>query len=287
LEDPGNLGETLERQLGEYVMRGGSLLITLGTASMPRGRVPIIGLHLVEVRETQSAGSVDAGSAALRDAGQFENAKFFDTAHITPASDTHVLAKLNDGAPLMIEQDLGEGRVLVFASAFDNVTNDFPIHTSFVPFVAQTARYLAGQEDAPSSLIVGSALELRRARDQGVAADVIGPDGKHELSLSEASRATGYEVEREGFYEIDRADGHRLLIAAHADRRESDLTRVPEETLTLWRNTGNNAAQASSSTVLEVTRPWDLWRYFLLLVLAAAIVESFFAMRYLRAGEIS
>lgn len=288
LEDPGDLNEALERQLGDYVRRGGSLLITLGTASMQGGRVPVIGLHFTEVRETQGAGSVDAASAALRGAGGFENAQFFDEAHITPAPGSRVLAKLDDGAPLMIEQPLGEGRVLVFASAFDNVTNDFPLHTSFVPFVAQTARYLAGQEDAASSMTIGSAVELRRARAQGVAADVVGPDGKHELSLGEASRATAFELDREGFYEINRADGRRFLVAAHADRRESDLARIPEETLELWKNTGNNTAPASGATaVQEETRPWDLWRYFLLLVVAAAIAESLFAMRYLRAGQIS
>ncbi|HEX4809603.1 MAG TPA: BatA domain-containing protein [Bryobacteraceae bacterium] len=287
LEDPSASSETLERQLGEYVRRGGALLITLGTASMQRGRVPVIGLHFSEVRETQGAGSVDSGSPAMRGAGQFENARFFDAAHITPAVDTHVLAKLDDGAPLLIEQNLGEGRVLVFASAFDNVTNDFPLHTSFVPFVAQTGRYLAGQEDTASSMTVGSAVELRRARDQGVAADVIGPDGKHELSLGEASRATGYELDRQGFYEVNRADGHRFLVAAHPDRRESDLARVAEETLTLWRNTGINASATANAAGQQETRPWSLWRYVLLAVLAAAVAESVFAVRYLRAGGIS
>ncbi|MGC2660304.1 MAG: BatA domain-containing protein [Bryobacteraceae bacterium] len=287
LEDPGSLADTLERQLGDYVRRGGSLLITLGTSSMQRGRVPVVGFHFAEVRETQGAGTVDSsGSAALRGAGGFENVRFFDAAHITPAADSRTLAKLDDGAPLVIEQDLGEGRVLVFASAFDNVTNDFPLHTSFVPFVAQTGRYLAGQEDVPSSMTIGSAIELRRARDQGVAADVVGPDGKHELSLSEASRATAYEMEHEGFYEVTRADGHKFLVAAHADRRESDLARIPEETLTLWKNTGTGAAQGLN-TAAGVTRPWDLWRYFLLLVLAAAFAESLFAIRYLRAGQVS
>jgi hypothetical protein len=32
--------------------------------------------------------------------------------------------------------------VEVFASTFDNIDNDFPLHASFVPFVEQTARYL-------------------------------------------------------------------------------------------------------------------------------------------------
>ena len=67
-------------------------------------------------------------------------------------------------------------------------------------------------------------MQLRRTRDQGTAADVIGPDGKHELSLAEATQALSFDLEREGFYEVQRADGRRMLMAAHADRRESDLT---------------------------------------------------------------
>ena len=45
-------------------------------------------------------------------------------------------------------------------------------------------------------------------------------------------------MNREGFYEIHRANGRQELVAVHADRRESDLTPMPQETLDLWRNTG-------------------------------------------------
>jgi hypothetical protein len=37
--------------------------------------------------------------------------------------------------------------VQVFASTFDNIGNDFPLHSSFLPFVEQTARYLGRQHD--------------------------------------------------------------------------------------------------------------------------------------------
>jgi hypothetical protein len=73
------------------------------------------------------------------------------------------------------------------------------------------------------------------------------------------------------------------LLAVHADRRESDLTTIPEETLLLWRNTGNSAAVMDPAPSAErQTLPWSLWRYALLLVLIAALVESLFASRYLR-----
>ena len=111
---------------------------------------------------------------------------------------------------------------------------------------------------------------------------MIGPDGKHELSLAEATHALSFDLEREGFYEVQRADGRRVLMAAHPDRRESDLRRVPGETLALWRNTGSTAAETVSGTVEHQTHPWSLWRYVMVLVLVTAVVESVFASRYLK-----
>ena len=48
--------------------------------------------------------------------------------------DARVAARLTDQTPLLMDQQVGEGHVLVFASTFDNIANDFPLHASFVPF---------------------------------------------------------------------------------------------------------------------------------------------------------
>jgi hypothetical protein len=129
--------------------------------------------------------------------------------------------------------------------------------------------------------VAGTPVTLRRTREQGAAADVIGPDGKHELGLGEAAKALSFGLAREGFYEVQRANGRRSVEAVHADRRESDLSRIPQETLDLWRNTGSSTAAATGS-VEQQTVPWSLWRYVLAIALAAAIVESIFASRYLK-----
>jgi hypothetical protein len=131
-------------------------------------------------------------------------------------------------------------------------------------------------------VVTGTAVTLRRTREQGAAADVIGPDGKHELGLGEAAKALSFGLTKEGFYEVQRASGRRSVEAVHADRRESDLSRIPQETLDLWRNTGSStAATAAGSAERQQTAPWSLWRYVLAVALAAAIVESIFASRYL------
>ncbi len=289
LSDPGELDSATARALCAYVSKGGAVLIALGPKSERTGRVPLSSDRFTAMYETQGAGFVDNQNAALAGVGRLENVQFSEAVRLSVKPGARVVAKLADGSPLLVEESMGEGRVLIFASTLDNSTNDFPLHTSFVPFVVQTGRYLAGTEETTSSVVAGTTVALRRTRNEGSAADVIGPDGKHQLSLSEATKALSFDLGQDGFYEVQRADGRRLLMAVHADRRESDLSTAPEETLVLWRNTGNTTAGAKPSNgsgatggVDRQTRPWSLWRYVMVLVLITALIESVFASRYLK-----
>ena len=200
-----------------------------------------------------------------------------------PNAAAKVIAKFADGSPLLTEERIGEGRVLTFAAMLDNSNSDFPLHASYVPFVVQSGLYLAGASDIPSSEVVGTPATLRHAKSETTAADVVGPAGKHELTLSDASKAMTFDLAQAGFYEVQSASGRRSLLAVHADRRESDLTAIPEETLNLWRNTGTNApAEKTAAAGQSSTAPWSLWRYVLVLALISACVESLFAVRYLK-----
>ena len=90
-----------------------------------------------------------------------------------------MLARLNDQTPLVLERKIGEGKVLVFASTFDNVSNDLPLHAAWVPFVQQSAAYLGGGADEqPVNVPVDSYVELRPPRARTTAAEVLDPDGK-------------------------------------------------------------------------------------------------------------
>ncbi len=80
---------------------------------------------------------------------------------------SRVVARLTDQTPLLLEKKIGEGRVLLFASGLDNLTNDFPLHPVFVPFVEQTALYLSGTERRSGSRLVDSFLDLRTSKEAG------------------------------------------------------------------------------------------------------------------------
>ncbi|MBV9760744.1 MAG: BatA and WFA domain-containing protein [Acidobacteriaceae bacterium] len=282
LSDVGDPGDTLNRALEDYVRRGGAVLVALGQRSASHGRVPISGERFTEQRQAEGVGFLDAQHAALAGVAHLDNVQVFDWMRLQPKTGARVLAKLADGSPLLVEESIGEGRLLIFTSSLDNSGNDFALHASFVPFVAQMGRYLAGGEETPSSVTAGTPVALRRTREKGTAADVIGPDGRHELSIKEGAQALTFELARAGYYEIQRADGRRTPIAVNADRRESDLTTIPAETLALWRNTGDTTTGAQPSGAERQSEPRSLWRYALLLVLAAALAESMFGSRYLR-----
>jgi len=297
LSDLGNVPPELDSALQNYVRNGGSVLVALGPASAVLPRVPLLDEAIQASNYAGREGDrfltvtdVDAGHPALRAVDRFSGVKFYQTVRVNPMK-SRVLAKMNDQTPLVMERNIGEGKVLVFASTFDNVSNDLPLHASWVPFVAQAALYLGGGgAEQPVNLPVDSYVELRSAdasnKNSGAAAEVLDPEGKRVFSLEEAIKATNFALDREGFFEIKTASGRRSLVAAHADRRESDLAQIPKETLDLWKGTGavdaQGGANAGAGQESASERPWPLWPYLLLVLLGIAVAESVVADRYLR-----
>lgn len=291
LDDVGTVSSTLEDALKKYVNAGGSVLIALGPASAAQPKVPLtdetIEAAAYAGREGErflDVAEIDSGHPALRSVEKFSGVKFYQAIHVTPGK-SRVLARLNDQTPLVLERQLGEGKVLVFTSTFDNVANDLPLHASWVPFVERSAAYLAGSgAEQPVNLTVDSYVELRTADNKAAAAEVLDPDGKRLLSLAEATTAKNFAVNKEGFFELKTASGRHTLLAVHADRRESDLAVIPPETLDLWRATGSDqtSPRASGSGNEQDKKPWPLWPWLLLLLLMVAMAESLVADRYLR-----
>jgi hypothetical protein len=287
---PTPLNKGFESNLREYVSKGGSLLIALGTHS--RGTVPVADLSINGSRiETPEGGrfqtvtSVDATHPVIRRTNEWSGVKFYQTAKVDPGK-ARVIARLSDSSPVLLDFPVGEGKVLVFASTLDNISNDLPINASFVPFVEQASHYLGNIEDRPSNYRAGAFLDLRASKAPGDAArgasEVTGPKGERVLSLSEAAKAQGVTLESEGFYDVRRPSGQHELAAVNADRKESNLEPIPTETLQLWQNTGGsaNSAQTGASTK-QVPQTVDLWWYVMILALILAIAESLVGNRHL------
>jgi hypothetical protein len=251
-----SIPKVFEERLRKYVRGGGSVLIALGSATAVRGEVPLFEGAILQSRYSSRRGGrfqmvswVDPAHPSIRRANRWDGVKFYQVLRVDPGS-ARIVARVTDQTPVLLERQISAGRVLVFASTFDNISNDFPLHASFVPFVEQTAQYLGGLEDRPGSLPVDAYLELRTAHERGTAVEVIDPHGRRALDLSTAATAQDLLLEREGFYEVRRSNGQQELVAANADRQESDFEAIPNETLSLWQNTGQSPV-ASSGAITE------------------------------------
>ena len=289
LSDLISVPANFESALVRYVQSGGSVWIAEGTSAAHSTRVPVFGGNVLDSHDYSrtsdrylNVSDADPSHPSIEKADHWAGVKFYFAVRVDPG-DARVVAHLTDGTPLLLEKKIGEGNVLLFTSGLDNLTNDFPLHPIFVPFVEQTALYLSGTERRSGARVVDSFLELRSSKEQTVGVEVIDPQGRRPLSLKDSTSAQTYQLTSAGFYELKLANGRHDVIGVNPDRRESNLAVIPDETLALWRgNSGTTAAQATAAgSPEEQKQPYRLWWYIMLLVFAAAIAESLLADRYL------
>ena len=309
LSDVVSLPPIFERTLTQYAEKGGSVLIALGTRAGHQAKVPLWDGAVKEPHEYVRGGTpatvaqVDFTHPALaqthpgRDSGGWAETKIFYAASVD-AGGARIAARLNDGTPLLLDRQIGQGHVLLLASGMDNLTNDLPLHPVFVSFVDQAARYLSGSGRLSGSRLVDSFVQLRPATEavgSVAAVEVVDPLGRRPLSLGEAQTAQTLRLTQAGFYQIRFSNGRDAVIGVNPDRRESNLEPIPEDVQRLWSGvSGNGSAESKKAAA---TAPYGdgavsgadqtrgrraaLWWWVMLLALLVTLAETTLASGYL------
>jgi len=280
-------GTALESKLADYVDGGGAVLVAVGSEIAGRGKTPLLERRVAPSQLAgsgaySSAGQVDQSHPAFGRIERLRGVKFFRYARLVAEDGDETPAYFADGSPLWIEREIGAGRVVLFASALDNVWNDLPVLPLFVPFASETARYLAGAGDDSRQAVVDQSYELRRRRDEGEAVQVIDPNGDRALTLSESATATDVPLTAAGFYEL-RSPQRTELLAVNPDPRESNLRPIESDTLALWQETGRaeGEIETQGEETLIQPPPIRLWKWLLFLLAAVVLLESVVANRHL------
>ena len=205
---------------------------------------------------------------------------------LTAANGGAVIARLDDGAPLLVERVAGAGRVLVWASTLDAQGTSAPFHALWVPLVHQIARRsLAGRETRPW-FTAPHALDLAHLGDVVIES----PSGSRFRAAADSQRQTVELLER-GFYELrdsQTAVGAGRPIAVNVDLAESDLSHVDAAELiasiTAREQGAAAAAIGAPETRQELERQQSIWWYLLLVALAMLAAETIFSNRLSRAS---
>ncbi len=291
LSDTGTIPQRLDDELTKYVGNGGSVLITLGRNAVAGSKLPVAGVQVLQIRTLMpdheralTVGQLDSSYSSFGHGQSWDGVEFLQFAKLTlpQDADTRVAARLSDGTPLLVDRRVGEGHVIIFASAFDNVANNLPLQPVWLPFIEQTTHEMGGLGSARTNYRVGSYADLRTIQERNVPVEIIGPDNQRALSLSESAKATTFQFPTQGFYDIRRANGREEMAAVNPDRRESDFTLLTTDTVNLWKNTGVGSGSGTTAASAGNTEERsELWWWVLALLAVLAIAETVVGNRHL------
>jgi len=178
----GTRGLTREtrRVLQDYARAGGALWLLASDALDAGTLAEIVGDSGLRIEATTTEPFPTALSpvdvrhpifAAFGDAaGALGRARFLRAMRVVPGPNGRVVARFTNGLPALVDQPIGSGRIAVFASSLGSedstAWNTFARQATFVPFVHETLRYLAGPSGGavPPDLLVADAPDAARGR---------------------------------------------------------------------------------------------------------------------------
>lgn len=291
--------------LGEFVAAGGGLVVCLGgrtdAAALNSHLRDADGRPLLPARLGEGVGQ--AGGDATADAAGWglsadvpdhpatrflaalppalrQEVRVQRYVRLEPLSGARLLLALENGDPLLMERELGRGRVAVWASSANRAWTNFPINPAYVMLAQQLATHVTGRSGGATAL-VGQRLALPLPESAVVA----GPDGR-ELPLDRGADRQGQPeavvVPRApGLLEVMEGGKPAALAAVNVDDTESDVTVIRGRSL-------RSAAAALGARLIDVEDDIrgsaerrrggrELWRMILMALLGVLLLESLLA----------
>ncbi|MHB1556146.1 MAG: vWA domain-containing protein [Isosphaeraceae bacterium] len=204
-----------------------------------------------------------------------------------------VLMKLDDGQPLLVEQPLGTGSVLLLGAGVHVDWTNLPVKPIFLPLLTRLTFHLAGTETERTMAVAGAPVAIpvgSRANAKSVAEiEVIRPSGEV-VRVREAGPAAGTfryaDTHEAGNYlarPVDRQSARPFGFAINIDPAEVDPATISREELQARLGEGNLLWCENPADLVEAVRRLQegtsLWEWFLAAVLIGLVVEVFLANR--------
>ncbi len=238
----------------------------------------------------------------LERGGAFSSAIISGFRTIVPEPGDRILARLRNGAPLLLERTSGIGRVLALTTTADPRWGNLALEPGFVPFVQSAVAYVAGRTQWTNAYLAGAVVDLIRVAGHvfggsdwraflanGGAVVVETPSG-----VAERIQPPGgafFATRQAGMHQAHRADGHgnSLPFAVNVDRSESLLAAAPPAELErrIVRRARTALSSRSGGAGARDSDPFGAARWLLILAGLALIMESLLANRISRRRTVA
>jgi hypothetical protein len=211
------------------------------------------------------------------------SAQFWAYMNVEARPGATVLAKYEDGSPVIVESSKDDHGLIVFNSTVDGLRwNDLPVKPSFLPLFHEIVRYLTRYNESKGWYSLGEAIQIT-AGLENVDAAVIEPNKERRpLGSLAAGQAKFFTPEMPGFHEI-RVGPDTRLVAVNPPAAEGNLDSMPAEDLLASVKRTQGEAQAAgffdSEEKDDYARRQTGWWYLLLIAFLACMAEIYIANR--------
>ena len=301
----GQAGSRLE----QFVSDGGGVMVVAGERSVWPADGPdllpgTLGNPIDRTGRGAGLGFVDYSHPIFElfsapRSGDVTTARFFRYRPMETTEPATVLARFDDGNPALVERQIGDGRVLFWASTLDNFWNDLALKPVYLPFVHRLIEHLADYATPTPWVSAGQVLNLAEQRsllaDAGLTEAelvAISPSGERIL-VSQGVRAGFLTTAEQGIYEVHDAttpSESPLTLAVNVDLSESNLTSIdPDELASMLTGRvtgdgGNSPAEGQPRvfTSEDLEQRQRVWWYLLVVVFLLFVAETIISNRLSR-----
>ncbi len=222
-----------------------------------------------------------------------------------------VMARLDNGDPLLVEKSYGDGVVVLLATSCDADWSDLPMRPLFVPFMQQVVTTMATQLTPPRNIRTGeSAVAMfpinsvdgvkggtGTALSDGdsvnsaaslMTLSIVTPEGGRRgvrlVQQGSMLMAKFDATRRPGVYTMTSPDADSMHFVASTSRAESDLSVLDEPKLTGLAENMSARIVASPAEYLEQDRlrrhGREVWKYVLMTLLVFMFLELVLQQRF-------
>lgn len=199
------------------------------------------------------------------------------------------LAKLDDGSPLLVDRNVGNGSVTLLATGLTLDWTNLPVKPLFLPLVARLSFHLAGIETERAPSIAGAPIvvPLPGSRNAGSEVEVVKPSGEVVRLRPPAGPSFRFDETHEpGVYLFRQGQGgsaRQLACAVNIDPAESDPATEGTDQLRARLGPGPvivcETPEQLPAAVRRLREGISLRDAFLAVVLVVLVLEVFLANR--------
>lgn len=271
-------GSKLDTDVLLFVEKGNNALLFSSIPSNGSGSSLIQGAEvgLVDESHPMALGAID-----------WFGIEFYDLLPMQLQSNDRVLVETTQRQPVLVEREVGDGRLLLLNDRLDGRGSNLPLQPAFVSLVQSILTYFDASSALPDTLLAGERLLVPGN------VQLLDPDDNPMLDIDHSTRSGGIALQAPGLYKVIGVRGTHI-VNVQMDSKEADLSLSSDAEIGNWRsrfqsdaattdelNEVNETSLSDSfSRAADVARD-TLWRWLLPLLLAAIFLENLLANRRL------